>query len=309
MARPIRPVPIPQPRPGAGEVTPLLIKPGALRYEHTFPHDRATLTYLVEDVTGAGARTLMEVLRAPGLPRRGDPFDGNDALFVRTLNVTNIEDCTTKWEVVVEYGWPETIGGPFDNPPDAEAVPMLEIDSTVVIKRTNIDVDGNLIRIEGYHASIYDDDGLPIGSKAEAEPIQGGMVDVPVSLTVLRYSRREPPVDNRNRGVAFKSMLYTGKTNIEPIDASGTGQWADPHTWLCTRLGAVSDDGGLTFNVTYEFTFNPDKWRATAVYIDPKTGQPGDNLSILDTHTMSGNGVKTFQVVGAANFRLLDLYI
>ncbi len=312
MPPPIRPTPIIRPPTGSGDTTPFLIKPGAMEFTDRLGSQTARLTFLVEGVAGAGPRVLLDALRAPAIPRVGDVFEGSN-IIVTSRIVTNVEDCNTKWEIVVNYG--ETVGGgggPFINPPDDQATPMLEIDSTVVMKRTNIDVDGNVIQIEGYHAEQYDENtGEPLGiENPVAEPIQGGMVDVPIPMTVLRFMRREPPVDQHGRGVAFKSMLYTGKTNIEPI--VDIGRFREPsqaHTWLCTRLGAVSDDGGLTFNVTYEFTFNPDRWRATAVYIDPKTGQPGDNLHITDSNTMSGNGVKTFQVVGAENFHLLDLFI
>ncbi len=295
---------IPEPPTGAGETIPYLIKPGAFSFDDGLTHQNATLTFLVEDVTGAGPRVLMEALRAPQIPRKGDLFEGSATLIATNVHVTNIEDCTTKWEVTVTYGWPQVGGGPFDNPPTDQRNTTLELDSTVVMKRTNIDFNGDPIRIEGYHASVYDEDtGEPIGSQAKAEPIQGGMVDVPVVLTVLRFMRREFPVDSHQRTVAYKSKLFTGKTNSVDIDGSGV------NTWLCTRLGGKSDDGGLTYNMTYEFAFDPALWRATAVYIDPKTGQPGDNLSIDDIHTMSGNGVKTFQIVGAADFHLLDLYL
>lgn len=304
MPPPIRPTPIIVPPTGPGETTPFLIKPGAMEFTDRLGSQTARLTFLVEGVAGTGPRVLLDALRAPAIPRVGDVFEGSN-IIVTSRIVTNVEDCNTKWEIVVNYG--ETLGGgggPFINPPDDQATPILEVDSTVVMKRTNIDVDGNVIQIEGYHAEQYDDDGNPLGiENPVAEPIQGGMVDVPVVLTVLRYMRREPPVDRWGRTPGYKSKLFTGKTNSVDLDGSGL------HTWLCTRLGAVTDDSGLTYNMTYEFTFDPDHWRATAVYIDPKTGQPGDNLHITDLNTMSGNGVKTFQIVGAIDFHGLDLQL
>jgi hypothetical protein len=270
-----------------------------MEYMDSATGQRAKLTFLVEDLSGAGPRVLMQALRAPLIPQRGDTFEGNDTLFVLDRTVTNIEDCTTKWEVTVNYGWPTITGGPFDNPPSDLVRPRLELDSSVVMKRTNIDFNEQPIQIEEYFTGEYD---AETGEEIIA-PTQGGMVDVPVVLTVLRYQRREPPIDSHGRGIAYKSKLFTGKTNLKDIDGTGA------HTWLCTRLGAVTEDGGLSYNVTYEFTFDPERWRATAVYVDPATGQPGGNIYIRDAHTMAGNGIKTFQVVGAADFHQLDLYL
>jgi hypothetical protein len=270
-----------------------------MEFTDRFAGQEATLTFLVEDVFGAGPQVLMDALRAPAIPRIGDLFEGSNILAT-SRTVTNVEDCTTKWEVVVRYGETQGAGGPFDNPPSDQVRPTLELDSTVVMKRTNIDANGDPIRIDDYRAIDYDENGVPLGLNPEPEPAQGGMVDVPVVLTVLRYMRRELPIGALG-SVADKSKAFTGKTNSVDIDRSGE------HTWLCTRLGAVTDDRGLTYNMTYEFTFDIDRWRATVAYIDPKTGQPGGGIGFQPTGVI--NGVKTFQVVGSADFHLLDLHL
>lgn len=305
-ARTPAPGPIAQPGPSGNTdvaIEDLLEGPAELTVGRTGL--RGVRTFFVPDVSGAGARVYAIALLAPNVPRVDvTSWPGIEALLCSEL-VVRPSNGPTDFEVVASYGFPSVGGGPFDNPPDAEAVPTLEIDSAVVMKRTNIDIGGNIIQIEGYHARAYDEEtGEPLeASNAKAEPIQGGMVDVPVVLTVLRYRRREPPVDDRGRGVAYKSKLFTGKTNSVDVDGSGA------HTWLCSRVGVASDDRDLSFNMTYEFTFDPARWRSTLVYVDPTTGQPGDNLSVDDPITMSGNGVKTFQVVGSEDFHTLDLHL
>jgi hypothetical protein len=247
-------------------------------FEHSHGGLAATRWGLVEDITGAGVRAFSEALRSPGVPVMLEPYPGIDTLLVTRRLAHRVPDCTTKFKVEIRYGFPEVSGGPFDNPPTDQVVPQLEIDSSVVMKKTNIAFDTEAdnwlpIRITDYRAVDYNEDGTPRGLKPEPEPEQGGMVDAPVAVTVLRYSRRELPVDSRGRGIATKSMFFTGRTNSAILAGY------PPKTWLCSRIGFVSDDGGASFNATYEFIYNPDTWDATVVYIDPKTGQPGDGVS------------------------------
>jgi hypothetical protein len=102
------------------------------------------------------------------------------------------------------------------------------------------------------------------------------------------FSRRE------GFSPAFKSRNFVGRTN------SGTWGGDPPGSWLCTRIEGVSDDGGQTFNVTYEFQYNIDTWLATVVFIDPDTGRPPENL-------IEGEGLKQVQVYPRVDFNLLNL--
>jgi hypothetical protein len=273
---------------------------------------RGTLSFIVTDLTGAGPRVLTQALRAPKIPQEDESWPGIETLLVQERRVTNLEGCTSKWKVTVTYGFPEVTGGPFDNPPDDEAPPILEVDSSVVMKRTNIALDENDM---GYHIMFtdyfpleYDEDGVLVGISNTPAPRQGGMVDVPVVVTVLRYRRREPPVDSHGRGVGTKARQFTGRTNSHQI---GGDPGDPPGTWLCSRIGADTDDAGQSYNVTYEFQHNPDSWDPTIVYIDPKTGQPGDGIGdeAQAQGADLGNGVKVVRVTRRANFESLNLYL
>ncbi len=301
----------PRRAPGTGETTPYLITPGSQEFEQTATGLRAKLTFFVEDKTGAGPRVLVEALYSPQIPQMDTHFDGIDTLFPSRRHVTNVEDCNTKWLVTITYGFPEVSGGPFYMPPTDQNVPVLELDSSVVMKRTNIALKGEndaqeAVQIQGYRGLVYDENGVPTGFKEKPEPDQGGMVDVPAVVTVLRYMRRELPVDSRNRGIAVKARRFVGRSNDRILAGDAM------RTWLCSRIGTSSDDSGLSYNMTYEFMYNADTWDPLAVYIDPKTGQPGDGVgyAVGAFPLVPGtNGLKTFRVTRMENFEDLDLQI
>ncbi len=298
-------------RPSGGETTPYLIKSGAQEFEHTLVSLRGKLTFFVDDYTGAGASVIHQALSARQIPQLGDPFPGLETPTVTRRFVTNVDDCNTKWIITIIYGFPELTGGPFDMPPSDQNTPILETDSTVVIKRTNIALEGENdtqvpVRITGYKGLKYNDAGLPIGWKDKPEPDQGGMVDVPTIVSILRYQRRELPVDSRDRGIATKARAFVGRANHAVLAGDAI------RTWLCSRIGASSDDSGLSYNMVYEFMFNQDTWDPLAVYIDPRTGQPGDGVGYqVDAFPLvpGANGLKMFRVAKMADFESLDLQI
>jgi hypothetical protein len=242
-----------------------------------------------------------------------EPFPGIDTLLVRRRYVRPMPSSGSDFQVVIEYGFPEIDSTTvFDNPPGDDQPPRLEYDTATVIKRTNKGIptvdfpDGQPVQIRDYLPLEYNDAGQPTGLASEFAPPQGGMVDVPVPISVFRFHRREYPVDSRGRTIRQKCKSFVGRGNKTTIDGD------PPRTWLCSRIGAHSDDRWQTVNVSYEFQYNPDSWDATVVYIDPKTGQPGDGIGSIFLPGGGGdllNGIKTFQVIREAEFNDLDLYI
>jgi hypothetical protein len=276
---------------------------------------RAVRTFLVKDVSADGVRILPQALFMPNVPQYGEAFPGINTLLVTRRTVRPVEGSMVDFYIVVEYGFPEIVVDQFfDNPPGDDVEPRIELDTATVIKRTNIAIAINPgtnrpakipIRITGYLPITYNDDGTPTGFASEPAPDQGGMVDMPVPMAVFRFHRREYPIDSQQRTIRGKQKFFVGRTNSTEIDG-------DPrHTWLCSRIGAVSDDGWNTVNVTYEFQYNPDTWDPTISYIDPTTGQPGDGVGVIfePGFGLSLNGMAQFQVADDADFNHLDLYI
>lgn len=99
-------------------------------------------------------------------------------------------------------------------------------------------------------------------------------------------------LENANPGP--KSELYVGKVNsVEwTYDPGSTAR-----QWMCTGITGHSEDGGVTYRVTYSFEKHPWTWDTTQAYIDPITGRAP---ATLDT-----DNYKTFVMYSTVNFNLL----
>jgi hypothetical protein len=114
-------------------------------------------------------------------------------------------------------------------------------------------------------------------------------------MDMVIFRRRENfspgvAVPNGGRG---SSRMYRRHTNATVFMGDVAG------TWFCTKMDGHSDDGGVTWNNTYEFqrregaTFNYDQivygegdpilvpqsveiggWNTLAIYADPETKEP-----------------------------------
>lgn len=276
----LAPVPGVTPRPGpAGSADvayeDLLEGPLELTLGRTM---RGLRTFLVPDVLGAGVRVLSTALNAPNVPRYGESWPGIDALLCTEVTVRP-SDGPNDMEVVATYGFPVVITDPYDNPPGDDVVPFLDIVSSVVMKRTSLDIDGHPIVISNYTETP------PGGGEPVLMPAQSGEVDVPVRHTVLRYRRREWPVDSQERSIGDKCIVWTGVTNEGAFLGSPEGAWL-------VVVGASSDDGDETFNVQYELHHNIDTWDPTVVYRDSATGRPASQVGGLGIGGLEGNGIK-----------------
>ncbi|KKM25926.1 hypothetical protein LCGC14_1590010, partial [marine sediment metagenome] len=236
---------------------------------------------IVTGLVGPPESKIPDALNAVGMPRYGDPHPSPIAagLPLSIMRADIFESEPDKAIVTLTYQFPTATGGItlFENEPSETTAPQIEVTTTLNQLTTNRNVDGNTITVT-YVAPIIDPDtGDIIGSR----PItQGGEVTIMVPTTTRNYMRREP------RDPGDKAQIYVGTTNSTPVFGDPAG------FWLCTGLGGPSDDGGITYNVTYSFQRGePHRvggesfagWQAVVVYIDPETGKPpGDLLSNRD---------------------------
>lgn len=258
---------------------------------------RGMRTFYVPDVAGAGARVLAAALLAPNVPRYDDPWPGEAALLCSEVTARPSQAGPTDFEVVAAYGFPVVITDPFDNPPGDDVTPFLEIASSVVTRKTNMDIDGIPIVISNYTEEP------PGGGEPVLMPAQPGEVDIPVRNTVLRYSRREWPVDSQGRLIGDKCDDWTGVTNEGHFLGRSEGKWL-------VVVSATSDDGNETFNVVYELHRNADTWDPTVVWRDPETGRPGREVGGIDIGGyVDSNGIKRVIVTEKRDLNRLDLHI
>ncbi len=115
-------------------------------------------------------------------------------------------------------------------------------------------------------------------------------VDMEFPTTVIQWSRREP------KHPIAKSRFYTGSVNRISV-------WGfKPRTMLCLRIEGISDDGGKTYDVNYEFQYNAPTWDVQLVYIDAEKDKPHEQVD-----TPSGNGLGIERIYPETDFRNLNL--
>lgn len=262
----VGPTPVPTPR----GLEPFSIIPAANVIPHIegerFWTDRdgphAVQVAQVNGLTGNPAVRLYRATRAPGIPRYGEYHAAIPYLPVTNVEAVYADPGTSDIAIItITYGF-ETSGTQYflNEPGDTTAtLPQIEILTTVQPVRTQFEIDpetGNKKQIVVRY--ILEDEAT--GTSTEAE--QGGSVEYMLPMETVRYMRREV------RDPQFKAREYIGTINVYSVFGDA------PHMWMCTRLGGPSDDGGATFNVTYEFQRHPDSWDVVVVPTDPETGQP-----------------------------------
>lgn len=270
-------VPAPDTRPSGFEPAMEDLLEGPLELTVGRTGMRGMRTFFIPDVSGAGVRVLAAALLAPNVPRYDDPWPDLPLLLCSEVTARP-SDGPTDFEVIATYGFPIVPTDPYDNPPGDDVVPFLDIVSSVVMKKTAMDIDGDPIVISNYTETSPD--GEPV-----LMPAQSAEVDVPVRNTVLRYRRREWPIDSHGRHIGDKCVNWTGVTNKEMY-------LGFPKDSLLVVVGASSDDGNDTFNVVYELHHNIDTWHPTVVYRDTKTGRPAKDIGGLDIGGLPLNGVR-----------------
>lgn len=278
---------IPRPRPIGATVIPHVLA-GDMTLSQTAQGPVATSTYRVADVGGPALMRHLLAAEAPGIPRLGERHPVT-AVPVSDVHTVLVEGCTSQFMVTVTWGKVSTSGDHFQNYPSESAPPTLELLSSVQSSTTMRDSDGNVITLD----YIYD-----TGTSSEPGPTQTGTIEYMNLHQVVRYRRRE------RRRPSAKARKYLRHINSVALTLDGE-HVDDPHTWLCTRLDSVTDDRGLSWNVTYDFTFSPETngWDAEVVYIHRDTDMPVSN----PVFTGEAPSAKVVQLYKVANFLDLNL--
>lgn len=126
------------------------------------------------------------------------------------------------------------------------------------------------------------------GTETKETQSQGGEVDVQIPQLVLQTDR----IEKFSPKAKAKEFVGTVNSNIIGTDL--------PRTWLCTSIQGRTDNDGESYNVTYEFQFNPETWDAIVVFIDKETGNPPPGL-------VEGEGIQVVQVYRAKDFNRLKI--
>jgi len=248
--------------------------------EQTADGWRSQAQYQVDGVTGSAAGKLYQAMSNSNVPQFGDPHPVLSLLRVSNRSARPITDASTQVVVItITYEQPTS----EQQTPSETEQSQIQVGSSVESVVTQRDVDGNQILVTHTYSKTDAE-----GNVQEVTQTQGGEVEYQVPSTSFSFSRREP------QSPGDKSLLYVGKINSAFFAGAPAGHW------LCTRIEGSSDDGGQSYNVTYEFQRNSEGWAATVVFIDTDTGRPPPFL-------VEGVGIKDIEVYRRIDFNALNL--
>lgn len=236
----------------------------------------ATRAFMVTDIEGDRSEIGKKALEADGVPIYGafhpklPNLRATDRIpFILSPTQAKVMIGYKLWRLQDQRG---ALGAP----------PKIRISASLQSMETNQDVFGKQITIDFTKPGIDDS-----GNRYDIDmPTQGGLVSIQVPQLVVEAQtvERESPFK--------KSRRYLGKVNND------TFQGDPPYTWLCSRLDGDTTDGGLTYNVVYEFRRAIDTWDTTVVY--QEEGQPAAG-------TTDGNGRKSIRIYESEQFGVLGL--
>jgi len=157
----------------------------------------------------------------------------------------------------------------------------IEIGSSLMQVQTNKDFQGNLIK------ATY--------GEGEANQ-QVATVNKLIPCTTLSITRLEFICP------ASKSQTYAGTINSSEwslVDHALGGNInfnGGAKKWICTGIPSRSKDTGYSWEVRYQFQYNPYGWDEEYCYVDVSTNRPPDDVT-----------VQVVQIYGETNFNTLGL--
>ncbi len=213
----------------------------------------ATRTFIVEGIDAQDVTAKLPMaMRAPGIPKVGDGHPFLENLPCQTVEAEPVDGQPSIARVTATYGIQR--GGGIIFPPEV-GVATVEVAGTVTPMQTNFDRFGNPLALE--YEVIIDEE---TGDTAFEREIATVEVQAPTATVVFRRREGSSP--------GQFSAQFVGFVNSRPVFGD------ERRTWMCTRIDGRSEDGGLTYNVTYEFQ------RSAKVELGPP--KDDQNKSVLD---------------------------
>ena len=224
------------------------------------------------------AGIVAEMLSATGLPASGSTITvGSDTLYLVQLIPVLTRDQQTSGEVRLVYRRRE-----LSSDAPGGTVPTLQGGAALKQVTTQLDANGDPITVE--HTWPADDPDFP----GETH-VQGGEIQVDAAMSELV-------------GTIVVQTASPGAIADSWVNYVNSNNWqnGEPRTWKCQRVPfTLLDD--TTSPDTWELSFHFEKDRqtwdndTTAIFIDPRTGRPPENL-------VENEGYKKIQYYPARNF-------
>ena len=239
-----------------------------------------TVPYKVTGLaSSASGEWMYDAITASGIPSIGDSHPVASGVTVASLEVKYRAADIAMVNVLYE---PTSSGGGTSTSGDDVTI---EIAATLQPETAIEDVNGRQITVS-YDTVIEDENG----DEQESTDRTGVELEVMRPQTVIRISRTEA------RSPLELSRRYQGTVNRTKVFGF------DAQQLQVTAITGTTEDNGATYLTTIELTSAPNNgtWHATAIYRDPETGAPPENL-------VRGVGIKSVQVYADELFGGLGL--
>lgn len=218
---------------------------------------RTTRTFFVTGLAGAAHARLYNASITSGVPRRGEPHPSIPLIYVTDVKVS-VDEVGAK--VAVTYAQPTY----QQREPNETEKPTIQVGSTVQESTTSKDKDNKLIKVNFSYKPVDEDGNQGALVTDEYVPV----LSIQVGQAAIEYQRQE------SNNPLPKAIKYVGKVNSILIGGFAA------RTLLCTGIEGQSNDGGVTYSVSYRFQYNPKTWDAEFYYIDTESGQPHKDVTI-----------------------------
>lgn len=172
------------------------------------------------------------------------------------------------------------------------------------MEQTNVNYNGSPISVKYTYPADY-----PEEDRQGTEETTGAMINKLVPEMNVEISRTEwgPtyggwPGDDISKTLMTKKSTYEGKINQGTFSPVPGGDAAQQGSWLCTGINAVTNDTGVTYDVTYSFAYREnysvdiggtptaaEGWDTVVVFVDPATGRPvpdpdADSMKVVQVY-------------------------
>lgn len=236
----------------------------------------ATRLMIIDGLSGPVDAMLWTALQFQQVPARNTFHPTLGGLVCYSREASPIAGQPTQALITLMYG--QVNSKQFaDNTKPCE----ISVGSTIQSAETNVDVNGDNLVV------TYDVKDPTTNQTVTKK--QTGKVSIDIPQTVVRLTRRE-------KGSPLqKSIAFVGTVNRDSFLGNAKA------CWLCTRIEGQTDDGGVTYMVTYEFQLADDNWNnQTIVYIDPTT-------NLMPEDADFGNGKERYDFYMEADFSILKV--
>jgi hypothetical protein len=244
-----------------------------------FEDDNGLVATRVFGVTGITSITgaLIQARTATGVPVYGETHpDAPDIVCRRITPKPWAGKSRTDAKVICEYRAPDF---------GAAVSPVIRINGLTRDVPTNFAYDGKPIKPEYFPAGGGTLSGI-------------ATVIAPQAFIVLEYELLLPQKPS--------VLTYLNKINSSQFQIGG--KWM----WWCSELDIEKELYRGQFHCHFVFQFNEKTWIKPAVYTDPITGYPPDDIEPNPDYTITGTvggrgGWRNVPVNGEANFNALNL--